>query len=78
MSDDVYFLLMILFPVVCILGLIYLLTAKRYKPSNKREKKTIAPTSAQDMEREFDDDPVINPGYSSLKSNIFHKDRYDD
>ena len=32
---------------------------------------------AEFVEKEFDDDPVINPGYSSLKSNIFHKDRYD-
>ena len=78
MNDNAYFFLMILFPAVWILGLISVLSTKRYKHSNEVGKKPIEPTSAQDMEREFDDDPVINPGYSSLKSNIFHKDRYDD
>jgi len=74
MNDNAYLLLMIIFPAVWILGLIYLLSTKRYKLSNKGRKKTMEPTSAQDMDREFDDDPVINPGYSFSKLNFFHKD----
>ncbi len=75
MSDNTYFLIMILFLAIFILGFIYRLLFNRFK--SKGDKNAIEPTSTQDIEKEFDDDPVINPGYSSLNCNVFHKDRYD-
>ena len=78
MNDETYFLIMILFGVLFILGGIYRLLSIRYKPKGEKKKDKAELPSTLDMEREFDDDPIINPGYSSLKSNIFHKDRYGD
>jgi hypothetical protein len=69
---------MILFVALIIFVGIYRLLSNRYKPKDQKKKNKAKPTPEVDMEKEFDDDPVVNPGYSSLKSNIFHKDRYDE
>ena len=71
MNDETYFLIMILFGVLFILGGIYRLLSNRYKPSAKRKKTKINFHLRMDMEKEFDDDPIINPGFLLFKSQYF-------
>ena len=75
MNDAAHILMIVFIGVVIILVNIWRVSIKRRRPDDEKDKAELP--STLDMEKEFDDDPVINPGYSSLKSNIFHKDRYD-
>jgi ABC-type transport system involved in Fe-S cluster assembly fused permease/ATPase subunit len=75
MNDASYLIILFLFCIVIILIKIWRTTTKRRQQDDEKEKAEFP--STLDMEKEFDDDPIINPGYSSLKSNIFHKDRND-
>ena len=69
---------MILFGVLFILGGIYRLLSNRYKPMREKKKDKANHFTAKDMEKEIDDDLITNPAFSSLKVNIFHKDRNGD
>ena len=75
MNDAAHILMIVFIGVVIILINIWRASIKRRLQNDEKDKAELP--STLDMEKEFDDDPVINPGYSSLKSNIFHKDRYD-
>jgi hypothetical protein len=66
---------MILFVALFILGGIYRLLSIRYKPKGAKKKDKDNHFTALDMEKEFDDDLITNPAFSSLKINIFHKHR---
>jgi hypothetical protein len=75
MNDAAHILMIVFIGVVIILVNIWRASIKRRQPDDEKDKAELP--STLDMEKEFDDDPIINPGYSSLKSNIFHKDRND-
>ena len=75
MNDAEHILTIVFIGVVIILVNIWRASTKRRRQDDEKDKSELP--STLDMEKEFDDDPVINPGFSSLKSNIFHKDRYD-
>ena len=78
MNDETYFLIIILFGVLFILGGIYRLLSIRYKPKSEKKKDKANYFTAKDMEKEIDDDVITNPAFSSLKVNIFHKNRNGD
>ncbi|GAB6908820.1 hypothetical protein DESC_920052 [Desulfosarcina cetonica] len=78
MDDETYFLLLLFFGMLFILVCLYRLLSNRYKPRGEKKNEKIVHSTALDMDKEFDDDVVTNPAFSSLKANIFHKDRYDD
>jgi hypothetical protein len=69
---------MILFVALFILGGIYRLLSNRYNPTRRKQKNKDIIPSTDDIEKEFDDDPIINPGFSFSKLNFFNKDRNDD
>jgi len=75
MNDASYLIVLFLFGLVFILINIWRASTKRRQQDDEKDKAEFP--STLDMEKEFDDDPIINPGYSFLKSNIFHKDRND-
>ena len=76
MNDAEHILMIVFIGVVIILVNIWRASTKRRRQDDEKDKSELP--STLDMEKEFDDDPIINPGYSSLKSNIFHKNRDDD
>jgi hypothetical protein len=69
---------MILFGVLFILGVIYRLLFIRYKPKRQKKNDKAELPSAPNIEKELDDDLITNPAFSSLKINIFHKNRNGD
>ena len=91
MGNETYFLVMILFVVIFVFGLIFRLISNRYKPNSNSKKDEVLKSLGFGVEKsainkdcyskfvkKINEDPVTNPGYSSLECNIFHKDRYED
>ena len=75
MSDEKFFLIIIIGALITLAGM-FRLMSNRYKPKEEKKKDEAGHFTALDMEKEFDDDLITNPAFSSLKVNIFHKDRY--
>ncbi len=78
MSDETYFLIMIIFGVLFILGGIYRLISNRYKPPKKKQKEKIEQFNAPHTEGKAESDLINNPAFSDLEINIFHQNRNGD
>jgi hypothetical protein len=75
MNDTSYLIIFFLFGVICILINIYRASTRR-RLSDEEKKR--AKSNQTKLEEKFDDDIVVNPAFSFLKFNIFHKDQKDE
>ncbi|MGD8702427.1 MAG: hypothetical protein PVH85_28140 [Desulfobacterales bacterium] len=78
MSDETYFLIIILFGVLFILGCLYRLLSNRYRSHAEKQKEKIDHLAAPQMEKKDEYDLINNPAFSDLEINVFHENHSDD